>query len=120
MATMKILFAAFVLAAAPLAALADTPASSDPAPADRYLERDAAPPHRGCGPRADGQRPTADGRTHGEADVQIGSDGSKAAGAVFCAPIGETGEASVAVSRREGGRWRPPFPDGTPPAPDDR
>jgi hypothetical protein len=115
---MKSLVLAFLIAAAPALALADAPA--EPVAADRYLERDEAPPHRGCGPQPDGERPTADGRTHGDLAAQVGTDGSRAAAARFCAPLGENGQVTVAVSRSEGARWRPHHQGGHPEVPNDR
>ena len=117
---MKRLLLTLVLLTAPGLAVADTPPQSDPVPADRYIERDAAPPHRGCGPTWEGERATADGRTHGDVAVGAGTDGSNAAALRLCAPIGDSGEVTISASRSEGGRWRGPHPDGRPQQPDDR
>ena len=60
-------------------------------------------PRRGCGPTFDGERATADGKTHGDVAVAVGTDGYRVAGARVCAPLGSDGEVEVRVSRTEGG-----------------
>lgn len=116
---MKPVLAAFILFAAPAAAVAQAP-SEGPAPADAYLQRDREPDHRGCGPSADGRRPTSDGQVHGDVVAGVGTDNYREAGVRFCAPLGANGEASVAITRVRGGNRRPPPPSGHPPVPDDR
>ena len=77
-----------------------------PAAADSYLPRDddvSYTPRRGCGPTLDGERATADGKTHGEVAAAVGSDGYRAAGARICAPLSSGGEIQLQVSRTQGG-----------------
>ena len=77
-----------------------------PAAADSFLPRDddvSYVPRRGCGPTFDGERATADGKTHGDVAAAVGTDGYRAAGARVCAPLGSGGEIQVQVSRSEGG-----------------
>lgn len=77
-----------------------------PAAADSYLPRDddvSYAPRRGCGPPLDGERATADGKTHGDVAAAVGTDGYRAVGARVCAPLGSGGEIQLQVSRTEGG-----------------
>ena len=52
----------------------------------RPLTDDALLPRRGCGPQADGERPTADGNAHGDVMVGVGTNGYRDVGARLCAP----------------------------------
>lgn len=72
----------------------------------RPLTDDALLPRRGCGPQADGERPTADGNAHGDVVVGVGTNGYRDVGARLCAPLGPDGEVQVMIRRTEGDAWR--------------